>query len=66
MPRLQEVQASLFASTACRDRARAEQAMGRFRRFDRVALWGGKTKRNIASMVALASGFVLGESVHTT
>jgi hypothetical protein len=45
--------------------ARIEQAVGKFKRFKRVALRCEKTKRNFASIVALTAGFSLVKSVHT-
>lgn len=46
-------------------RARIEQAIRKLKRFKRVALRCEKTKRNFASFVALAAGFILLKSVHT-
>jgi transposase len=46
-------------------RARIEQAVGKLKRFKRVALRCEKTKRNFAAIVALAAGFILVKSVHT-
>jgi hypothetical protein len=44
--------------------ARIEQAVGKLKRFKRVALRCEKTKRNFASIVALTAGFILVKSVH--
>lgn len=54
-----------FASTIYKGRARIEQAVGKLKRFKRVALRCEKTKRNFASIIALAAGFILAKSVHT-
>jgi transposase len=54
-----------FAKARYRGRARIEQAVGKLKRFKRVALRCEKTKRNFASIVALAAAFVLVKSVHT-
>ena len=43
---------------------RIEQAVGKLKRFKRVALRCEKTKRNFASVFALASVFILLKSVH--
>jgi transposase len=56
---------AFFAKALYRDRARIEQAVGKLKRFKRIALRCEKTKRNFASFVALAAGFVLVKSVHT-
>lgn len=54
-----------FAKAIYKGRARIEQAVGRLKRFKRIALRCEKTKRNFASFVALAAGFILVKSVHT-
>lgn len=54
-----------FAKALYRGRARIEQAVGKLKRFKRIALRCEKTKRNFASFVALAAGFILVKSVHT-
>src|SRR5690606_31602152 len=56
---------AFFAQVLYRGRARIEQAVGKLKRFKRIALRCEKTKRNFASFVALAAGFVLVKSVHT-
>jgi transposase len=56
---------AFFAKALYRGRARIEQAVGKLKRFKRIALRCEKTKRNFASFVALAAGFVLVKSVHT-
>ncbi len=53
------------AKALYRGRARIEQAVGKLKRFKRVALRCEKTKRNFTSIVALAAGFILIKSVHT-
>lgn len=58
-------QPAWFARTLYRGRARIEQAVGKLKRFKRIALRCEKTKRNFASFVALAAGFILVKSVHT-
>jgi len=45
--------------------ARIEQAIGKLKRFKRVALRCEKTKRNFAPIVPLTAGFILVKSVHT-
>lgn len=55
-----------FARAIYNGRARIEQAVGKLKRFKRVALRCEKTKRNFVSIVALAAGFILLKSVHTT
>jgi transposase len=58
-------QPTWFARTLYKARARIEQAVGKLKRFKRIALRCEKTKRNFASFVALAAGFILVKSVHT-
>ncbi|WEX09295.1 hypothetical protein [Chelativorans sp. AA-79] len=41
-----------------------DNAIGKLKRFKRVALRGEKTKRNFASIVALAAAFALVKSAH--
>ncbi|MBM3561494.1 MAG: transposase, partial [Alphaproteobacteria bacterium] len=48
-----------------RGRARIEQAVGKLKRFKRIALRCAKTATNFASFVALALGLILVKSVHT-
>ena len=45
--------------------ARIEQAIGKLKRFKRIALRYEKTRRNFSSFVALAAAFILIKSVHT-
>ena len=54
-----------FARALYRGRARIEQAVGKLKRFKRIALRCEKTKANFASFVALAIAFVLVQFVHT-
>ncbi|WP_277022767.1 transposase, partial [Paracoccus hibiscisoli] len=54
-----------FATSLYKGRARIEQAVGKIKRFKRIALRCEKTKRNFLSIVALAAGFILVKSVHT-
>lgn len=58
-------QPAWFDKTLYRGRARIEQAVGKLKRFKRIALRCEKTKRNFASFAALAVGFILLKSVHT-
>ena len=46
-------------------RARVEQAVGKLKRFKRIALRCEKTAQNYGSFVALALGFILIKTVHT-
>ena len=55
-----------FGKALYRGRARIEQAVGKLKRFKRVALRCEKTKQNFSSVVALAAAFILVKSVHTT
>jgi len=56
---------AFFAKILYKARARIEQAVGKLKRFKRIALRCEKTARNYGSFVALASGFILVKSVHT-
>ena len=55
-----------FARILYKARARIEQAVGKLKRFKRVALRCEKTALNYGSFVALALGFILVKSVHMT
>ncbi len=55
-----------FASALYRGRARIEQAVGKLKRFKRIALRCEKTATNFSSFVALAAAFILIKSVHRT
>ena len=46
-------------------RARVEQLIGKLKRFKRIAMRCEKTKRNYASLIALAFVIILIKSVHT-
>ena len=48
-----------------RGRARIEQAIGKLKRFKRVALRCEKTAENYAAIVAFACSLILAKSVHT-
>lgn len=54
-----------FATTIYKARARIEQAVGKLKRFKRIALRCEKTRRNYASIIAITAGFILLKSVHT-
>ncbi|KAB1115500.1 transposase [Neorhizobium galegae] len=56
---------TFFPKALYKGRARIEQAVGKLKRFKRVALRCEKTKQNFASIVAIAAGFILVKSVHT-
>jgi transposase len=56
---------TFFPKALYKGRARIEQAVGKLKRFKRVALRCEKTKQNFASIVAIAAGFILIKSVHT-
>lgn len=55
-----------FPKILYKARARIEQAVGKIKRFKRIALRCEKTAQNYGSFVALALGFILIKSVHTT
>jgi len=54
-----------FPKTLYKARARIEQAVGKLKRFKRIALRCEKTAQNYGSFVALSLGFILIKSVHT-
>ena len=54
-----------FPKTLYKARARIEQAVGKLKRFKRIALRCEKTAQNYGSFVALALGFILIKSIHT-
>jgi transposase len=56
---------TFFAKILYKARARIEQAVGKLKRFKRIALRCEKTARNYGSFLALALGFILIKSVHT-
>ena len=56
---------AFFPKALYRGRARMEQAIGKFKRFKRVALRCEKTAESYAAIVAFACGLILVKSVHT-
>src|SRR4029077_9195267 len=56
---------AFFPKTLYKARAGIEQAVGKLKRFKRIALRCEKTTQNYGSFVALALGFILIKSVHT-
>jgi transposase len=56
---------NFFPKALYKARARIEQAVGKLKRFKRIALRCEKTARNYGSFVALSLGFILIKSVHT-
>ena len=54
-----------FPAILYKARARIEIAVGKLKRFKRIALRCEKTARNFGSFVALAAGFILIKFVHT-
>ena len=54
-----------FPKALYKARARIEQAVGKLKRFKRIALRCEKTAKNFGSFVALALAFILIKSVHT-
>jgi len=56
---------AFFPKILYKGRARIEQAVGKLKRFKRIALRCEKTAQNYGSFVALALGFILIKSVHT-
>jgi transposase len=54
-----------FPKELYKARARIEQAVGKLKRFKRIALRCEKTAKNFGSFVALALAFILIKSVHT-
>ncbi|MGE3918654.1 MAG: transposase [Hyphomicrobiaceae bacterium] len=55
---------AFFPKALYRGRARIEQAVGKLKRFKRIALHCEKTTRNYASFVAIACSMILIKSVH--
>ena len=53
-----------FPKALYKARARIEQAVGKLKRFKRIALRCEKTAKNFGSFVALALAFILIKSVH--
>jgi transposase len=56
---------SFFPRLIYKTRARIEQAMGKLKRFKRIALRCEKTAKNYGSFVAFACALILIKSVHT-
>jgi transposase len=56
---------TFFPKVLYKGRARIEQAVGKLKRFKRIALRCEKTAQNYGSFVALACAFILIKSVHT-
>ena len=56
---------AFFPKTLYKARARIEQAVGKLKRFKRIALRCEKTAQNYGSFVALALGIILIKSVRT-
>ena len=56
---------AFFAKAIYKGRARIEQAVGKLKRFKRVALRCEKTKRNFSAIVSIAAAFILIKSVHS-
>ncbi|WP_375462552.1 transposase [uncultured Methylobacterium sp.] len=63
-PRQEE--ARLLPQALYRTRARIERTFGKLKRFKRIARRCGKTKASFSACVALALGFIIIKSVHTT
>ena len=57
---------TFFPKTLYKGRARIEQAMGKLKRFKRVALRCEKTAGSYAALVSFAYVMILIKSVHTT
>jgi len=54
-----------FPKALYKRRARIEQAMGKLKRFKRVAFRCGKTAESYAALVAFACSMILVKSAHT-
>lgn len=54
-----------FPKILYKGRARIEQAMGKLKRFKRIALRCEKNAENFASLVSFACGLILVKSVYT-
>ena len=57
---------AFFPKILYKGRARAEQGVGKIKRFKRIALRCEKTAQNFAAFISLACTFILVKSVHTT
>ena len=60
-----KVRPAFFPKALYKTRARIEQAMGKLKRFKRVALRCEKTAESYAAFVALACSLILVKSAHT-
>ena len=60
-----KVKPAFFPKTLYKARARIEQAVGKLKRFKRIALRCEKTARNFLSFIHLSAGFILIKFVHT-
>jgi transposase len=56
---------NFFPKQLYKGRARIEQAVGKLKRFKRIALRCEKTAQNYGALVAFACGLILIKSVHT-
>jgi transposase len=56
---------AFFPKILYKGRARAEQGVGKIKRFKRIALRCEKTAQNFAAFISLACTFILVKSVHT-
>ncbi len=56
---------AFFPKALYRGRARIEQAIGKLKRFKRVALRCEKTAESYAAVVTFACGLIMVKSVHT-
>ena len=56
---------AFFPKILYKGRARAEQGVGKFKRFKRIALRCEKTAQNFAAFISLAGTFISVKSVHT-
>jgi hypothetical protein len=55
---------NFFPKRLCRGRARIEQAIGKLKRFKRIAMRCEKIATNFAAFVEFACGLILVKSVH--
>ena len=61
----QKEKPNFFPKALYKGRARIEQAVGKLKRFKRIALRCEKTKRNFLAFVHISAAFILCHSVHT-
>jgi transposase len=59
-----KVKPAFFPKTLYKARARIEQAVGKLKRFKRIALRCEKTAKNFLSFIHLSASFILIKSVH--